>query len=275
MLDDRWRKPVAAVGDFGHRASLPSASLPNYPVKLTQPPRFLPRTGSAAPSAAGWRRTALSQCGVLAAKLAAGDGGIMPERAILVRVWRHRRCEALPVIGIQIVELANLERRIAVAVTQYGLHLKQRVASVESDRRVGSGQPDVGKERPEPLAGFDDALETLVVRGSRNVDESAREEGPARCGPRKIAAPDLNDTGLSRRGQEGRAKRFQALGGQGRKMRAEAGKIDAVELGPLFGAAGVTEISDVSLQPQAKCHGGEEIPTEPRSARDRLAVSVG
>jgi hypothetical protein len=31
MLDDRWRKAVAAVGNFSHRASLPSASLPGYP----------------------------------------------------------------------------------------------------------------------------------------------------------------------------------------------------------------------------------------------------
>ena len=37
MLDDRGRKAVAAVGDFSHRASLPSASLPSYPVTLTKP----------------------------------------------------------------------------------------------------------------------------------------------------------------------------------------------------------------------------------------------
>jgi hypothetical protein len=37
MLDDRWRKAVAAVGDFSHRASLPSASLPSYLVTLTKP----------------------------------------------------------------------------------------------------------------------------------------------------------------------------------------------------------------------------------------------
>ena len=28
---------MAAIGDFSHRASLPSASLPDYPVKLTKP----------------------------------------------------------------------------------------------------------------------------------------------------------------------------------------------------------------------------------------------
>src|SRR6516164_6096236 len=39
MLDDHRRKAVLAVGDFGHRASLPSASLPDYPVKLTKPRR--------------------------------------------------------------------------------------------------------------------------------------------------------------------------------------------------------------------------------------------
>jgi len=37
MLDDHRRKAVAAVGDFSHRASLPSASLPGYPVNLTKP----------------------------------------------------------------------------------------------------------------------------------------------------------------------------------------------------------------------------------------------
>src|SRR5215831_15006181 len=37
MLDDRWRKAVAAVGDFSHRASLPSAPLPSYRVTLTTP----------------------------------------------------------------------------------------------------------------------------------------------------------------------------------------------------------------------------------------------
>jgi hypothetical protein len=36
MLDDRWRKAVAAIGDFGHRASLPSDLLPSYPVTLTK-----------------------------------------------------------------------------------------------------------------------------------------------------------------------------------------------------------------------------------------------
>ena len=36
MLDDQ-RKAVAAIGDFGDRASLPSASLPSYPVTLTTP----------------------------------------------------------------------------------------------------------------------------------------------------------------------------------------------------------------------------------------------
>jgi hypothetical protein len=35
MLDDHRGKAVAAIGDFGHRASLPSASLPSYPVTLT------------------------------------------------------------------------------------------------------------------------------------------------------------------------------------------------------------------------------------------------
>src|SRR5436190_13775379 len=37
MLDDHRRKAVAVVGDFSHRASLPSASLPSYPVTLTKP----------------------------------------------------------------------------------------------------------------------------------------------------------------------------------------------------------------------------------------------
>src|SRR5262245_13391512 len=37
MLDDHRRKAVAAVGDFGDRASLASASLPSYPVTLTKP----------------------------------------------------------------------------------------------------------------------------------------------------------------------------------------------------------------------------------------------
>src|SRR6516165_7134480 len=37
MLDDHRRKAVAAIGDFGHRASLPAASLRSYPVTLTRP----------------------------------------------------------------------------------------------------------------------------------------------------------------------------------------------------------------------------------------------
>src|SRR5947209_20378190 len=41
MLDDHRRKAVTAVGDFSHRASLPSASLPSYPVTLTKPPIIL------------------------------------------------------------------------------------------------------------------------------------------------------------------------------------------------------------------------------------------
>ena len=31
MLDDHWRKAVAAIGNFSHRASLSSVSLPGYP----------------------------------------------------------------------------------------------------------------------------------------------------------------------------------------------------------------------------------------------------
>jgi hypothetical protein len=37
MLDDHRRKAVATVGDFSHRASLPAASLPSYPVTVTKP----------------------------------------------------------------------------------------------------------------------------------------------------------------------------------------------------------------------------------------------
>src|SRR5499427_8998270 len=40
MLDDHWRKAVAAVGDFSHRASLSAASLRSYPVILTKPGRL-------------------------------------------------------------------------------------------------------------------------------------------------------------------------------------------------------------------------------------------
>ena len=38
MLYDHRRKAVATVGDFSHRASLISASLPSYPVTLTKLP---------------------------------------------------------------------------------------------------------------------------------------------------------------------------------------------------------------------------------------------
>jgi hypothetical protein len=41
MLDDHRGKAVAAIGDFGHRASLPSASLPSYTVTLTTPSHAL------------------------------------------------------------------------------------------------------------------------------------------------------------------------------------------------------------------------------------------
>jgi hypothetical protein len=37
MLDDPWRKAVAAVGYFNHRARLPSAALLGYSVILTKP----------------------------------------------------------------------------------------------------------------------------------------------------------------------------------------------------------------------------------------------
>jgi hypothetical protein len=43
MPDDPRRKAVATVGDFSHRASLPSASLPSYPVTLTTPVRSIPK----------------------------------------------------------------------------------------------------------------------------------------------------------------------------------------------------------------------------------------
>ena len=35
MLDDHRRNAVAAIRDFGHRVSLPAASLPGYSVILT------------------------------------------------------------------------------------------------------------------------------------------------------------------------------------------------------------------------------------------------
>jgi hypothetical protein len=41
MLDDHRRKAVAPIGDFSHRPSLPSTSLPSYPVILTKPTRRL------------------------------------------------------------------------------------------------------------------------------------------------------------------------------------------------------------------------------------------
>jgi hypothetical protein len=37
MLNDHRRKAVAAVGDFGHRVSVPAAAPPNYLVILTKP----------------------------------------------------------------------------------------------------------------------------------------------------------------------------------------------------------------------------------------------
>jgi len=36
VLDDHRRKVMAAIGDFSHRANLPSASLPGYAVKNWQ-----------------------------------------------------------------------------------------------------------------------------------------------------------------------------------------------------------------------------------------------
>ena len=41
MLDDRWRKAVAAIGDFSHPPSLPLALLPRYPVTLTKPSNYI------------------------------------------------------------------------------------------------------------------------------------------------------------------------------------------------------------------------------------------
>ena len=38
MLNDHRRKAVAAVGDFGHRVSVPAAAPPSYLVILTKPP---------------------------------------------------------------------------------------------------------------------------------------------------------------------------------------------------------------------------------------------
>src|SRR6516165_5665243 len=45
MLDDHRRKAVATIGDFGHRASLPSASLPSHPVTLTKRAKLLMQSG--------------------------------------------------------------------------------------------------------------------------------------------------------------------------------------------------------------------------------------
>jgi hypothetical protein len=37
MLDDRWGKAVAAIGDFDHPPAYPRPRLPSYPVTLTTP----------------------------------------------------------------------------------------------------------------------------------------------------------------------------------------------------------------------------------------------
>jgi hypothetical protein len=41
MLDDHRRKAMSAVGDFDQRTSRPTASPPDYPVKLTKPSAVL------------------------------------------------------------------------------------------------------------------------------------------------------------------------------------------------------------------------------------------
>src|SRR6516165_297514 len=68
MLDDHRRKAVATIGDFGHRASLPSASLPSHPVTLTKRKRLIPVL-----AAAGWLLVALPADVALAQK----PGGIL------------------------------------------------------------------------------------------------------------------------------------------------------------------------------------------------------
>jgi hypothetical protein len=52
---------VAAVGDFSHRASLPSASLPSYPVTLTKPEAKLDGAAEALRSSAAAQETEQAQ----------------------------------------------------------------------------------------------------------------------------------------------------------------------------------------------------------------------
>src|SRR6516162_5202673 len=82
MLDDHRRKAVATIGDFGHRASLPSASLPSHPVTLTK------RTGGVRPNAKEDGHISLHS-GSLGVWKGAG------ERPCAVPLWKSRKSPIL------------------------------------------------------------------------------------------------------------------------------------------------------------------------------------
>jgi hypothetical protein len=122
MLGDHRRKAVAAIGDFGHRASLPAASLPSYPVTLTKSPRrratasstrrsggaklilrrqlgdrrLVAVTPPAPPSpSTRYQAAALSSCSsVCSSSLSGADFTLTPGPILEVPVWRLK-CKAV------------------------------------------------------------------------------------------------------------------------------------------------------------------------------------
>jgi|SRR6516162_8223313 len=83
MLDDHRRKAVAAVRDFGHRASLSLASLAGYPVILTSPVT----PSRATPTRLSVRNSPFLSIEVVA-KFGAGATSIAPKRQR--KGWMYR-----------------------------------------------------------------------------------------------------------------------------------------------------------------------------------------
>src|SRR5579872_4611389 len=101
---------------------------------------------------------------------------------------------------------------VVVALPQERLDLEERVAHVEFDGRVGPGQSNIGEKRAEPGIRLGDTLEVLVALRARYVGGTTRQQGPAGRGARQIAAPNLHDPWLARRGEKGRRQQLERIG---------------------------------------------------------------
>jgi hypothetical protein len=102
----------------------------------------------------------------------------MSQHTHLIGIGLHSRLEVLPIGGAHFLQADDLKRRLAVALPKQRLHLEQRIAGMELDRRIRAGQPNVGEKRAEPGFRLDDTLEMLVALGSRNIGGTPGEQCP-------------------------------------------------------------------------------------------------